>query len=197
MAALADGLGYELAPHERSFFDPLTSTAYIRRTRDSWQANSDAGHELAHALALEAAPGHPSYRDVMRHYHAQAPDLLAHEERLTDHAGDLLTMPSELVQVTLNICGRNAMAVWVLHQAAQVPLHEALRRVVHFDFDGRAGGFIGQGGRIIHANSYRYRLPPWVGDPVPDEDEFQGPGVSLFQVPGRRNTVIGLVVIEE
>ncbi|EYB67056.1 hypothetical protein DEIPH_ctg052orf0054 [Deinococcus phoenicis] len=197
MPALADGLGYTLAPHERSFFDPLTGTAYIKRTRDPLQYNSDAGHELAHALALEAAPGSPSYRDVVRRYHAQVPDLLAHEERLTDHAGDVLTMPPDLVRVTLDICGVNAIAVWVLHQAAQVRLHEALRRVVHFNLDGRAGGFIGYGGRITHASSYRYRLPPWVGDPVPDEDEFQGEGVSLFQVPGRRNTVIGLIVIEE
>uniref|UniRef100_UPI0028698457 hypothetical protein n=1 Tax=Deinococcus sp. TaxID=47478 RepID=UPI0028698457 len=89
-------------------------------------------------------------------------------------------------------------AVWLLHQAAKVRPEIALRRLVMHNENARLGGFIARAGVIHHAETYRWRMPVWVGSPMPDPDyEFTGEGVSLFHVPGRRNTVIGLIVIEE
>ncbi|GAA5514807.1 hypothetical protein Dcar01_03568 [Deinococcus carri] len=160
---------------------------------------SHIAHEVSHKLAQERDTAHdPNYEEVIRHRHAQAPDVDAHLEALITTGQDGLLMPDKVVQTIINICGLNAMVVWILHQQETVYLHEALRRIVQHNENARIGGFIGVNGIIRHAYSYRWRMPCWIGHPVPDpDDEFQGEGVSLFQVPGRRNTVIGLIVIEE
>lgn len=45
--------------------------------------------------------------------------------------------------------------------------------------------------------SYRWHMPCWVGDRMPDPaGDFQGESVSLFQVPGRTKTFVGMVVVE-
>lgn len=166
---------------------------HVRRRASILARRSSIAHELAHKLALE---DDPCYEDVIRHRHRSVPHMDAHLECLTEHGQDALLMPDKTVQTVLEIGGLNARAVWLLHQTAEVYVHEALRRLVHFDENAQIGGFVAHRGRIIHAYSYRWRMPCWIGHPVPDaHDGFEGDGVSLFDVPGRAGLQIGLVVI--
>lgn len=191
---VAEQLGYSIQLDEDSAVNHAARRIYLRRGQAPEALKSDLAHELAHALAKE---GKPSWSAIIQRRHASVPDMHAHQEALTDLQGDLLTMPNTVVRVVLGICGLNAQAVWVLHQQQQVRLHEALRRLVHYDENARIGGFIAQKGRVAHAYSYRWHMPVWVGDKMPDpEDEFQGDGVSMFRVPGRPSTCVGMVVVE-
>lgn len=193
---VAAELGYTVEFDDESLVNHHSKRIYLQKGLESEGLRSDLGHELGHCLAREGEP--KSWNEVIRRNHASVPDMQAHRETLTDHQGDRLTMPRNIVQTVINICGLNARAVWVLHQQQEVYLHEALRRLVHFNENARIGGFIARRGTITHAYSYRYRLPVWVGWPMPDpDDEFQGEGVSLFEVPALPNTYIGLVVIED
>ena len=191
---VAGQLGYSIQLDDDSAVNHVARRIYLKKNQSPEGMKSDLGHELGHAFARE---GKPSWAAIIQRRHASVPDLHAHQEVLADLQGDLLTMPPKVLQVVLNICGLNARAVWVLHQQQEVPLREALRRVVHHDENARIAGFIARRGVIVEAYSYRYRLPVWKGDPMPDPDyEFRGEGVSLFEVPGSAGTFVGLVVIE-
>lgn len=169
------------------------SAVYVKRGQIQAARRSDIAHELAHKLARENGP---CYEDIIRHRHRSVPHMAAHLERLTEHQQDVLLMPDETVRTVLGIAGVNARAVWILHQTAEVYVHEALRRTVHWDENGQMGGFIARKGRITHAYSYRWHMPCWIGDDVPDEyDGFDGECVSLFDVPGVAGLQIGLVVL--
>ncbi|MFC4426288.1 hypothetical protein [Deinococcus navajonensis] len=171
---------------------------HVRRGLSPLARRSDIAHELTHKLAQERASADaPSYEEVIAYRHASVPNPTAHFERIIEVGQDSLLIPDTVLGDVLARYGLTAQAVWVLHQKEKVQLHEALRRVVHCNENARLGGFIAIRGVIRHAYSFRWHMPVWVGDPVPDpEDEFQGEGVSFFPVPGYPGRVIGLVVIE-
>lgn len=191
---VAQQLGYSITLDDDSAVNHAARRIYLRGGQSPAAMKSDLAHELGHALARE---GKPSWASVIHRRHASVPDMHAHQEALTDMQGDLLTMPPAVLNTVLGICGLSARAVWVLHQQQQVRLHEALRRVVYHDQNARIGGFVARRGRIVAAYSYRWRMPVWVGDEMPDpDDDFRGDGVSLFEVPGLSGTHVGLVVVE-
>lgn len=191
---VAARLGYTIEESDESAVNHQIKRIYLQSTLSPEGRNSDLAHELGHTLAVE---GKPSWAAVIRRRHASVPNMHAHQEALTNLQGDLLTMPPKVVRTVLGIAGLNARAIWVLHQQQEVPLHEALRRIVYHDENARIGGFIARRGKIVAAYSYRWRMPVWVGHPMPDpEDDFRGDGVSLFEVPGLPGTFIGLVVVE-
>ena len=160
---------------------------------------SDIAHEGSHALSQEHSHADaPSYEEIIRHQHAHAPNVEAQLEAVITTGQDRIRMPLHVVNGALSICGLNAMVVWILHQQEEVFLHEALRRIVELDENARRGGFIAQNGKITHAYSYRWRMPCWVDDPVPDVNtESENNGLTIFIVPGLPSICIGLVVIDE
>lgn len=188
MEALAHRFGLAARSGESSHLGP-DGTVNLRRGLSARERRSHLAHELSHHLSRE---GRPSYEQVIRHRHASAPDLPAHLEALADHGGDLLTMPDAVVRAVVKVCGVSAVAVWTLHQMCEVPLAEALRRLVHADPDCRRGGYISIGGVVQSASVWRYQLPFWVGDRVP---EMNSPNVSRCSVPGRRAAEIGLILV--
>lgn len=194
LQTIAAELGYAVRMDDESLVNHRTKCIHLDKSLPTAGLTSDLAHELGHTLARE---GEPSWDQKIRHRHASVPDIHAHRECLTDHQGDRLSMPREVVKAIIERCGLNAMSVWVLHQQQEVYLHEALRRIVHFNENARMGGFIARRGRIIHAESFQWWMPVWTGHPMPNpQGEFQGDGVSLFAVPGLPHTFIGLIVIE-
>lgn len=190
MDELAAHFGCAVIPADASRL--IGTDLHIQRGLKFEARRSALAHELSHKLTQERDDEHaPSYEEVILHRHSSVPDMPAHLERLAEHGQDLLTMPDHIVQTVLNLCGTEARAVWVLHQQQRVYLHEALRRIVHFDESARIAGFIAMNGVIHHAYSYGYYLPAWVGDRAP----IRGEGLTVFPVPGRPSMTVGLVTV--
>lgn len=190
MDTLAAEFGCVVIPADASRL--IGTDLHIQRGLQSEARRSALAHELSHKLAQERDSAEaPSYEEVILHRHSSVPDMATHLERLAEHGQDLLTMPDHIVQTVLDVCGLEARAVWVLHQQQQVYLHEALRRIVHFDESARVAGFVAVNGTIHHAYSYGYYLPAWIGDPAP----MRGEGLTVFNVPGRPSVTVGLVTV--
>ncbi|WP_146202700.1 hypothetical protein [Deinococcus irradiatisoli] len=196
MEALPALLGYTLVEGRESRL--VGREIHVKTKQPLPGRHSDIAHEASHALAQERDdPDALHFEEIIRHRHAHTPNVEAQVEALIKTGQDRIRMPTDVVKAVINICGLKAMAVWVLHQQEKVYLHEALRRIVELDENARMGGFIAWNGTITHAYSYRYHMPCWINDPIPDVDDYENSGLTIFTVPGSPSTVIGLVVIDE
>ena len=188
------GTGYRMA--DSSFMTPeriVNVNAYAGRT----QQRIETAHENSHALTAEEDIEGNSYVKAVRYFHASVPDLEDHLELLADHGGDRFLMPDALVEEILRICGHTARAVWELSRFADVTIKEALRRIVYFKEDGRCGGFFSCGKFIQEAQSYRYSLPFWLGQRIPEPHILIKHQITTFEIPNHERQLIGLVVVDE
>ncbi|MBZ9712230.1 ImmA/IrrE family metallo-endopeptidase [Deinococcus multiflagellatus] len=197
MEKLPERLGCTLVEADQSRL--VGTEIHVKRKQHPLRRRSDIAHELSHKLARERGkPEYPTYEEVIQHRHSSVPNIRAHVESIITVGQDALLIPDGTVQEAIELHGLTAQMVWVLHQEQKVLLHEALRRVVHHNQNARLGGFVAIKGKIRYAYSFRWHMPCWIGDPMPDpDDDFQGEGVSLFEVPGYPSMTVGLVVIEE
>lgn len=197
MDDLAHALGYRVI-HGRTSLLSNPKEITLARGLPRRARRVVLAHELSHGVMRERVPDDPdapSYEDVIRHYHVSVPDMDSHLELMAVAGGDEFAMPPALVNAVLDQCDWTARAVLELANFAQVPLKDALRRVVLFDESRRIAGFISAGGFIQHAESHLMHLPVWKGDRVPEPHILLGEGVSVFRVPHRPGQLIVLITV--
>ncbi|MCD0157180.1 ImmA/IrrE family metallo-endopeptidase [Deinococcus sp. 6GRE01] len=194
MPTLANRLGQQYRRHDYSFYDPANRTVYVRHDATAQEARADAAHELTHAIGMT---GHPSYEQVIRHYHASVPNIEEHLEELTEHGADRLLMPDALVTAITRHCGLTARAVWELSRFANVTINDALRRIVHANPDTRIGGFYSTGGYVQAAHTLNWWMPFWIGDRIPEPHILLEHGATTYRVPGKPRHLLCLVVISD
>ena len=186
MNALAAAFGMSLTAGGVSVAAP-GGELMVNRLGNAKQRRADAAHEIVHQLSDIGA-----YTDAIRYYHASAPDLHAHLEALTDYGADLLLMPRLMVRDILCEYGDTARSVWELSRTAEVSLECALRRMAFLNLDQRRAGFLATGRYVTYSSANCYS-PFWPGERLP-EPHIAIENISLFQIPGRRNQVIGLLI---
>ncbi len=197
MDDLAHALGYRVI-HGRTSLLSNPKEITLARGLSRRARRVELAHELSHGITRERDeddPDAPSYEDVIRHYHVSVPDMDGHLELMAVAGGDEFAMPPELVHAVLEQCDWTARAVFKLADFAQVPLKDALRRLVLFDESRRIAGFISAGGFIQHAESHLLRLPVWKGHRVPEPHILLGNGVSVYRVPHRPGMIIALTTV--
>lgn len=104
MEALATALDIPIEQAEHSLARP-DGIIHVRRTSPRAVRRADVAHEIVHVLMDRG--GHT---ERIRKYHVTVPDLVEHEELLTEHGADRLLMPEILVMEVLEHCGYTATA---------------------------------------------------------------------------------------
>lgn len=184
MEALATALNISIEQGEHSLALP-DGTVHVRRNSPRIVRRADVAHEIVHVLMDRG--GHTTR---IREYHVTVPDLVEHEELLTEHGADRLLMPEILMQEVLEHCGYTARAVYELSRFADVTPEQALRRVVFRDTSMRAAGFIGSSTHVMHVEA-THHSPVWYGQRLP-EPHIAHEALSLFTLPKRPRRLIGL-----
>lgn len=184
MEALATALDITVEQGEHSLARP-DDTIQVRRGLPRIVRRADAAHEIVHVLMDRG--GHTKR---IREYHVTVPDLVEHEELLTEHGADRLLMPKILLDEVLEHCGYNARAVYELSRFADVTPEQALRRVIFRDTTMRAAGFIASGTHIMHVEA-THHSPVWYGQRLP-EPNITYEALTLFTLPERPRRLIGL-----
>lgn len=188
MEVLATTLGHDMQLGDYSIALP-DGQIRVSRHQTKLEQRADAAHELAHSLADEKA-----FTAQIRHYHSSVGDIDAHVEVVTEHAADRLLMPDNLMKDLIEEYGWTARMIWELVVEADVSVPQAMRRATHYTEGVGRAAFQAFGSYIVQVEGNCF-APFWPGSRIPEPHIQFEHGISLYMLPNKRNTFLGLLTI--